>query len=193
MSERVAGICAELIRRRVVSRDDLPDLEHDLTLRDEVSRRLAEVGLVLLERPGVPFWGVAVVDAYRSVEKLSAELDSRALGLLLYLWLQLVAPYFYSEQPPPSRLSEIVVSEDALLRELPGHWAKTSLQRALSQLRRLRFVETVRGAEAVCAGPMLWLAINHEGLLQALRAEKGLPKALERYLKQNSETSQGAI
>jgi hypothetical protein len=31
---------------------------------------------------------------------------------------------------------------------------------------------------------MLWLAIDHEQLLHQLRAEKGLPKAIERYLKQ---------
>lgn len=187
MSERAAGICAELIRRRLIPRDELSEIEQDLTLRDEVSRRLSEVGLSLLERPGIPFWGVAIADVFRSTETLNAELDVRSLGLLLYLWLQLVAPYFYREQTPPEHLKETPLSEEALLRELPGGWTKSGLQRALSPLRRLHFVETVRGEDAVSAGPMLWLAINHEALLQDLRKDKGLPKALERYLKQEQD------
>ncbi len=188
MSERSAGICAELISRRLVPRDDLPEMEDDLSLRDDVSRRLSDVGLILLDRPGIPYWGVAIAEAYRTTDTIfDQRLNSRALGLLLYLWLQLVAPFLYDEHCLPENYAEITVSMDALLAELPGGWAKTTLKQYIGRLARLNFVQKVRGTNLVCAGPMLWLAIDHDQLLQFLRTEKGLPKAIERFMKQKQD------
>ncbi len=190
MSERAAGICAELIRRRVVSRTEMPELEEDLVLRDEVSKRLSDVGLNLLDRPGIPYLGVSMAEPYRSGEMLVDHgLDNRALGLLLYLWLRLVAPSVYGEQRTTDQDKPLTLSFESLLAELPGVWKKTNLAQYLGRLRRLRFIEGVRGEEAWSAGPMLWLAIDHDQLGQFLRTEKGLPKAIERYLAQEQVKS----
>lgn len=190
MSERAVGICAELIRRRVVPREELLELEEDLVLREEVSRRLIDVGLTLLNRPGVSSFGVVVAEPYRSGETLSDHgLDSRALGLLLYLWLRLVAPRVYGEERTLTNDAPLTISADALLEELPGNWKKTTLAQYLGRLRRLKFIEGVRGEEAWSAGPMLWLAIDHDQLSEFLRREKGLPQAVERYLRQAQKES----
>jgi hypothetical protein len=161
----------------------MPELEEDLVLRDEVTKRLGDVGLLLLDKPGIPYLGVAVGEAHRSGENLSdVGLNTRSLGLLLFLWLRLVAPLVYGEQKTPVAESS-VVSEETLLGELPGHWNKTTLQQHLGRLRRLHFVEHARGEEGWSAGPMLWMAINHDQLSQFLRSEKGLRHAVERYLR----------
>lgn len=185
MSERAVGICAELIRRRLIPRDELVELEDDPGLRDEVSHRLSEVGLILLDRPGVPYLGVAMAHSYRAGDNLADYgMNSRALGLLLYLWLQLIAPIIYGEESQPQGQGPLRVSKEALLTELPGGWSKTLLDTYLGTLRKRHFIENVTGANQVQAGPMLWLAIDHDQLRQFLRQEKGLPKAIERYLSQ---------
>jgi len=188
MSERAAGICAELIRRRVVPRDDMPELEEDVVLRDEVTKRLENVGLILLDKPGVPYLGVAVGESHRSGDNLSdVGLNTRSAGLILFLWLRLVAPQVYGEQKT-TPLEASAVSSDTLLAELPGHWTKTNLQQHLGALRKLHFVQRVRGEDSWSAGPMLWLAINHDQLSQFLRSEKGLQQAVKRYLRQEQSS-----
>lgn len=184
MSERVAGICAELIRRRFVLREEMPELEDDPTLRDEVSRQLGQVGLTLLERAGIPYWGVALAETFRIGDTLQVHgLNQPALGLLLHLWLRLVAPILYKTQSFVS-YQDITISKEALRRELPGGWAKQSLEMSLGRLVKLGFIEKIRGNNTVRAGPMLWLAIDHDRLMHVLRTEKGMTKAIERYLNQ---------
>lgn len=184
MSDVAAGICAVLISERLVHRDDLPELESDPGLRDDVSRRLQDTGLVLLERPGVPYLGVAVAGTYRdAVSWTDQGIHTRTLGLLLYVWLQLVGRFLYGDDETAGDPADSTVSEGALLRDLPGQWSKTSLRGEATRLSRLGFLDKVRGEYAWLAGPMLWLAVDHDTLLQLLRKEKGLPKAVERYMR----------
>ena len=183
MSERAPGICARLISQRLVPREELPELEMDQALRDEVSQRLREVGLVLLERPSIPYLGVAIAGEYRDAINLSdLGITSRTLSLLLYAWLQLVAPYLYGGKELPDSYTETTIAEEALLQDLPGHWTKTGLGQETGKLKRLHFLDKVRGESAWHAGSMLWLAIEHDQLIQFLRRHKGLPKAIERYM-----------
>lgn len=188
IGEQAVGICAELIRRRLVPRQEMPELMEDVLLRTEVSRRLADVGLVLLERPGVPCFGVALNAAYRDAEQYSAHgLDNRALGLLLHLWLRLVAKFIYGEQPLPEDYTQETVALDTLIAELPGEWKPSTLDRYITRLAKLEWIAKTRGEERVSAGPMLWLAIQHDALLQDLREKKGISKAVERYLRTERE------
>lgn len=189
IDEQATGICAELIRERLVPRAEMPELLEDAALREEVSHRLAGVGLVLMERPGIPYLGVALALPYRNAEKPSNYgLDSRALGLLLHLWLRLVAKFIYGEQPLPQDYKQETVTLDTLLAELPGEWNPRLLGTYITRLANLEWVEKVRGENKVCAGAMLWLAIDHEQLLQYLREKKGLHKAIERILKLEKES-----
>jgi len=191
MSDRVARICAELIRRRVISREEMPEWEVDLDLRADVNQKLGEVGMQLLDRPGVPFYGVAMLEVYRSDDNVSDHsLTSRHLGLILFLWLRFVAPYVYGETSLPKNYKEIKVAKDTLVKELPGDWTASTLDRYLGRLRTLNFIEVVRGEGEICAGPMLWLAIDHERLSHFLREEKGLPIAIQRFLSEE-KTIQG--
>jgi len=188
MDEQATAICAELIRRRLVPRNELAELGDDALLRQEVSQRLSAVGLVLLERPGVPYFGVALHATYRDVEQFADYgLDNRALGLLLHLWLRLVAKFIYGEQPMPADYTQETVALDTLAAELPGEWKSITLERYITRLAKLDWITKVRGAEAVSAGPMLWLAIHHDDLLQYLREKKGIVKAVERYLREERE------
>ena len=183
MHERAAGICATLIRARWMSREELPELETDPELHDEVSQRLSAVGLVLLERPGIPFVAVAVANAFRDADTLRDQgITSRTLSLLLYLWLQLTARFIYANEPAPGELASVTVSTDALLHELPGKWSSDGLGQELAKLKRLGFVQSVHAEHRWYAGPMLWLAVDHDQLIQFLRKEKGLPQAVARYL-----------
>jgi hypothetical protein len=163
------------------------DLDRDPELRRDVEKALAQAGLALLARPGVPYFGVALAGTYRSSDHVPGHsLNIRDLGLLLYLWLRVVAPAVYSSERIPEQLNGITISRRALLRDLPGGWSETTLDRELSRLRNLNFVENVRGKDEIAAGPMLWLAIDHTRLSRLLREEKGLPMAVQRFLRGES-------
>lgn len=189
MSDRIARICGELLRRRVIPREEMPELEMDLDMRADVNQKLNGVGMQLLDRPGVPFYGVALLELHRSDDNLADHnLNGRHLGLILFLWLRFVAPYVYGETNFPKNYKQLKVSREALLKELPGDWSRTLLDHYLGRLRTLNFIETVRGEGEICAGSMLWLAIDHERLSHYLREEKGLPVAIKRYLQEEKQT-----
>jgi hypothetical protein len=181
INERATEICLDLLTHRVLPRSRYPDLNDDDVLRTEVSRRLQDVGLTFVDRPGIPFIGTVVHPAYRSEDLMLDGLDRRAVGLILFIWMRLVLPHVYLQFQPPADLRSVMVTTDSLRAGLPGGWSKTLLERYLAILRRLQFVETIRGQDAICAGPMLWLAIDHEALCHQLRTEKGIQYAITRY------------
>jgi hypothetical protein len=57
----------------------------------------------------------------------------------------------------------------------------TTFERTLTRLVKLKFAEKVRGEDKIYAGAMLWLAIKHDELVEYLKREKGVYKAIERY------------
>jgi hypothetical protein len=188
--ERAVQICTELIARRVVPREAMPDLLDEPLLQEEVKQRLADVGLEFVDKTGVPYVGVVIRDAYLA-EELPNELglDSRAMALILRCWMLLVAPHIYTGYNPPANLRDHTITETTLMNELRGHWTKTNLRRYISSLRRNKFLEGVYNEdETYCAGPMLWLAIDHDDLLQRLRKE-GVHIAVERYRREEGNLS----
>jgi hypothetical protein len=64
LEERAIQICAELLARRVVARNHFPDLMDEPLLVEEITRRLADVGMQYVDRTGIPFVGVVIRDAY---------------------------------------------------------------------------------------------------------------------------------
>ena len=169
--DRAEHICTLLLAQRVVERDQFPELEDDADLLQEVRQRLTQVGLTLIERTGIPFLAV-VVRNETVTEEVANELglDQRALALILRTWLLLVGPHLYTGAPPPANLRASTVTEDALALELQQHWQITTLRSYLSRLVRAKFLEHVRGRpHTFAAGPMLWLAIDHDRLIERLK------------------------
>ena len=169
--DRAEYICTLLLTQRVVEREQFPELEDDAELLQEVRQRLTQVGLTLIERTGIPFLAV-VVRNETVTEEVANELglDQRALALILRIWLLLVAPHLYTGAPPPANLRTSTVTEDALALELQQNWQKTTLRSYLSRLVRAKFLEHVRGRpHTFAAGPMLWLAIDHDRLIERLK------------------------
>jgi hypothetical protein len=196
---RIQGICAELILRRYVPTQEMAELESDTEIRAEVERRLAAVGLLLTFWPGVPFYGVVAAEVFRSPERLvDYGLTKRHQAMLLYLWARLIAPFVYGEQRVPDSYNTVTVSKAALKRELGKAWSQQAIDISVGFLRNLAFVETVRGSggDTLCAGPMLWLAIDHHRLGSFLRDYKALDFAVERVLAERAareEKEEGAI
>ena len=188
LEERAIQICAELLARRVVARNHFPDLMDEPLLVEEITRRLADVGMQYVDRTGIPFVGVVIRDAYVA-EQVPREMgiNQRSLALLMRMWLLLVAPYIYTRFEPPPDIGKVTVTETTLQNELRGNWNKTLLRMNLGVLRKNKFIETVRGQdETYCAGPMLWLAVDHDALCQQLRKE-GVQVAVERYRRELDE------
>lgn len=182
---QIAGMCAELILRRYVPKDEMAALDNDLGLRAEVERRMAAVGLTLTSWPGIPFFGIVAAEVYRSPERLADfGLTKRHQALLLYLWTRLVAPFVYGHQTVPPSYKSVTITKTTLKRELGKAWSQKALDMSLGHLRNLDFVEAEHGSKgnAIHAGPMLWLAIDHPRLGSYLRDYKALDFAVQRVL-----------
>ena len=171
-NDAATNLCTLLLTHRVVSRAKFPELEDDPTVLEEVRARLARVGMTLIERTGIPFLGVVVRDEYVT-EEVSNELglDQRALALIFRVWLILVAPCVYIRYAPPADLHSVTVTETALFLALQDTWEKTTLRRYLSVLQRAKFLEKIpkQPQPTYAAGPLLWLAIDHDALIQNLK------------------------
>lgn len=181
-NERATLLCTLLLTQRVVSRHQFPELEDDPALLEDVRTRLAQVGVTLVQQTGIPFLGVVVRDEYVS-ESVSNELglDQRALALILRVWMRLVAPHIYADPAAPTDLRASTVTEEALEMELGDTWGKTTLRRYLSLLQRAKFLDRVYGvSHTYTAGPMLWLAIDHETLIQHLK-RSAVPFTIDRF------------
>lgn len=171
-NDATTNLCALLLTHRVVSRARFPELEDDPSLLEEVRARLADVGMRLIERTGIPFLGIVVRDEYVT-EEVTNELglDQRALALIFRAWLILVAPSVYTSYAPPANLQSVTVTETALFLTLQDTWEKTTLRRYLSVLQRAKFLEKIpkQPQPTYAAGPLLWIAIDHDALIQNLK------------------------
>ena len=180
-----AGICAELILRRYIRKEEMIALDNDMELRAEVERRLSGVGLVLTSWLGVPFFGAVAAEVFRSPERLSDfGLTKRHQALLLYMWTRLVAPFVYGHQTVPASYDALTITKATLKRELGKAWTQKALGQSLGYLRNQNFIEFVRGTAGGTwnAGPMLWLAIDHARMGNYLRDYKALDFAVQRVL-----------
>lgn len=187
--ERAIQICAELIARRVVHRDEFPELIDEPLIQEDVKRRLSDVGMAFIDKTGVPYVGVVIRDDYLA-NNLPNDLgmDIRSMAMLLRCWLLLVAPHVYTSYMPPQNLSDYTITETTLRHELPGYWHASTFSKALRSLLRNKFLERAGEKETYSAGAMLWLAIDHDELIQQLKKE-GVKIAVERYKKEQAETN----
>lgn len=185
--DRAAEICTLLLTQRVIERYKVPELEDDPDLLTEVRRRLELCGVTLRERTGIPYLAVVVLRDFL-MDDIPNELglDCRGLALLLHAWLHLVVPYLYTGGPPPTNLQTSTLTMETLWHDLQEHWSETMLKRTLSHLVQAKFLKHVYGrTQTYTAGPMLWLAINHEVLIERLK-RAAVPITAERFRAQQA-------
>lgn len=169
--DRAMEICTLLLTQRVVERSKVPELEDDPDLLAEVKRRLEQCGLTLAERTGIPYLA-AVIRRDSFLDDIPNELglDRRGFALLLHAWIYLVLPFLYQGGPPPANIQATTLTMETLWHDLQDHWSETMLKRTLSHLVHAKFLKHVHGrAHTYAAGPMLWLAINHESLIEHVK------------------------
>lgn len=96
IAERARELCAHLLIFRYLPKRAHRDLLLDDTLRDEVKRRLDDVGLELAESYGSDHFGVRLSPAIESDMSfdwpLNVRLPRGAVALLVVLWAKLVLP-----------------------------------------------------------------------------------------------------
>ncbi|MGH7858305.1 MAG: hypothetical protein ACREQY_13360 [Candidatus Binatia bacterium] len=189
-------ICARLLREGTVPRSELPALDHP-DVRQEVERRLGEVGLVLAtsaysEHVGLRLSPDVTADsAFDAASNLGLRAD--ACALLVVLWARLVlqkrtaadtrqvpgqAALFSHDRAEAAKEFQPQVRVETLAREFGSAiGSRTHLRMLVSQLRRLGFLAG-RG-DVIEAGPLLELAVDGEKMIAFIR-RKVLSELLER-------------
>ncbi len=195
MNEAVL-ICARLLREGTVPRSEIPALDHP-DVRQEVERRLGEVGLVLAtsaysEHVGLRLSPEVTADsAFDAASNLGLRAD--ACALLVVLWARLVlqkrtaaetrqvpgqSALFAHDRAEAAKGFQPQVRVETLVREFGSAiGSRTHLRRLVSQLRHLHFLAG-RG-DVIEAGPLLELAVDGEKMIAFIR-RKVLSELLER-------------
>ena len=189
--DRTTEICAALLAQRVIERHQFPELDDEPQVVADVRMRLEGCGLTLVERIGIPYVAIVLRQEALADEFINEQgLDRRALALLLRVWLRLVAPHIYTGEAPPTYLSQSTVTLETLLDELRPQWTETILKRYLGKLVHTKFLKYVhRHTHTYAAGPMLWLAIHHEDLIDRLK-RAAIPFTIERLRQQQEQQEQ---
>ncbi|MEH6419637.1 hypothetical protein [Pseudomonas sp. CGJS7] len=191
MNDPIASLIARLIAERWLPRDDVAvrDLLTDAELRNDLERRLAQVGLRLLEHPYAANVAVgvarpqesAVFGSAKAWSSTNLQLDRDAIALLVVLWALLVLPkrqrqiarqqadrdqdqeQMFAELKPVPVGAEVVepINERTLLADFGEKLGgKTRIQFNLGALARQGFI--VRRKERIHEGPLLDLALDYE-------------------------------
>jgi hypothetical protein len=190
--DRVTEICTLLLTQRIIAHHQVPEFEDEPELLEEARQRLEAVGLTLVQRTGIPY--VAVVVRQEAMNDGIANelgLNRRALALILRVWLLLVAPHLYAGGPLPPNLRASTITLETLSLELQGQWSEQMLKMYLTRLVQAKFLEYVHGqARTYTAGPMLWLAIQHEVLIERLK-RAAVPYTVARFREQQTRQKEG--
>jgi hypothetical protein len=191
MTDPIASLIARLIAERWLPRDDIAvrELLTDAELRNDLDRRLASVGLRLLEHPYAANIAVciarpqesAVFGSAKAWSSTNLQLDRDAIALLVVLWALLVLPkrqrqiarqqadrdqdqeQMFAELKPVPVGAEVVepINERTLLADFGDKLGgKTRIQFNLGALARQGFI--LRRKERIHEGPMLDLALDYE-------------------------------
>ncbi|MGO1073102.1 hypothetical protein [Lysobacter sp. CA199] len=191
MNDPIASLIARLIAERWLPRDDVAvrDLLTDAELRNDLDRRLASVGMRLLEHPYAANIAVgiarpqesAVFGSAKAWSSTNLQLDRDAIALLVVLWALLVLPkrqrqiarqqadrdqdqeQMFAELKPVPVGAEVVepINERTLLADFGEKLGgKTRIQFSLGTLARQGFI--VRRKERIHEGPLLDLALDYE-------------------------------
>ncbi|MEI2428718.1 hypothetical protein RDV84_00035 [Lysobacter yananisis] len=191
MNDPIASLIARLLAERWLSRDDaaVRELLTDAELRNDLDRRLASVGMRLLEHPYAAHIAVgiarpqesAVFGSAKAWSSTNLQLDRDAVALLVVLWALLVLPkrqrqiarqkadrdqdqeQMFAELKPVPVGAEVVepINERTLMADFGEKLGgKTRIQFNLGSLARQGFI--VRRKERIHEGPMLDLAFDYE-------------------------------
>ncbi|QQP96044.1 hypothetical protein [Lysobacter enzymogenes] len=191
MNDPIASLIARLLAERWLSRDDaaVRELLTDAELRNDLDRRLASVGMRLLEHPYAAHIAVgiarpqesAVFGSAKAWSSTNLQLDRDAIALLVVLWALLVLPkrqrqiarqkadrdqdqeQMFAELKPVPVGAEVVepINERTLMADFGEKLGgKTRIQFNLGSLARQGFI--LRRKEKIHEGPMLDLAFDYE-------------------------------
>ncbi len=183
LEARAEEICAHLVLFTFVPKEDYRDLVHDESLRRAVRRRLAAVGLQLVDHVHSPFFAVRLkrwVEADVHFDwPVNFRLPRGAVALMVVLWAKLVMPRRAAGKPPvhlfppdqrDPEAAKLVpsVHRDALFAEFGDKFGKVNFQRYLGQLRNLGFIEEDRDG-TIREGPLLDLLVDGDQLAVKLK------------------------
>ncbi|BAV99125.1 hypothetical protein [Lysobacter enzymogenes] len=191
MNDPIASLIARLLAERWLPRDDaaVRELLTDAELRNDLDRRLASVGMRLLEHPYAAHVAVgiarpqesAVFGSAKAWSSTNLQLDRDAIALLVVLWALLVLPkrqrqiarqkadrdqdqeQMFAELKPVPVGAEVVepINERTLMADFGDKLGgKTRIQFNLGSLARQGFI--LRRKEKIHEGPMLDLAFDYE-------------------------------
>jgi len=191
MNDPIASLIARLLAERWLPRDDaaVRELLTDAELRNDLDRRLAAVGMRLLEHPYAAHVAVgiarpqesAVFGSAKAWSSTNLQLDRDAIALLVVLWALLVLPkrqrqiarqkadrdqdqeQMFAELKPVPVGAEVVepINERTLMADFGDKLGgKTRIQFNLGSLARQGFI--LRRKEKIHEGPMLDLAFDYE-------------------------------
>jgi hypothetical protein len=191
MNDPIASLIARLLADRWLPREDpaVRELLTDAELRNDLDRRLASVGMRLLEHPYAAHVAVgiarpqesAVFGSAKAWSSTNLQLDRDAIALLVVLWSLLVLPkrqrqiarqkadrdqdqeQMFAELKPVPVGAEVVepINERTLLADFGEKLGgKTRIQFNLGALARQGFI--LRRKERIHEGPLLDLAFDYE-------------------------------
>lgn len=186
---RAQEVCAHLLIQRWLPKRSYRDLLIDDALRTSVERRLAGVGLALVDSYTSNYFAVRLLPAVESDVRLdwatNARLQRGAVALLVILWTRLVLPRrVASDEARKARLEagdaggEVkatreklptpTVARTALFAEFGHRFGKTAFARYLGQLKAAGFVLENRAGD-LREGPLLDNLVDGVTMARKLR------------------------
>lgn len=186
---RAQEVCAHLLIHRWLPKRSYRDLLIDDTLRASVERRLAGVGLALVDSYTSNYFAVRLLPAIEADVRFdwatNARLQRGAVALLVILWTRLVLPRRVASDEARKRRLEAgeaggevkatreklptpTVARSALFAEFGHRFGKTSFARYLGQLKAAGFVLENRAGD-LREGPLLDNLVDGVTMARKLR------------------------
>lgn len=154
-----------LLMRGFIPKEKFKVLELDDALREEVVKKLHDVGLEFINNPHTDYYGVRPLSHIASFDDIIEEWDIQvpktfnlkisSKGLLAVLWGLLVFPMLEG-----TGKTVPAVTFEQLYQNFKDNFNRTSLKGILTQLTRHKFIESVESKYQ--AGPGLFIYIDHD-------------------------------
>lgn len=213
MHEEAAELAVRLIATGFLPREDKTVIRAltDQPFRDELDRRLAACGLVLLDNPYAAHVGVAVAPQFaKGVFGQEDRWISNSLGLskaeitlLVILWALLILPKrerqlarteaggqepLLAAHVPIDRVSREYVLERTLIEDFKEFWSQTYIRQRLTILNRHKFVVLQDGK--IFEGPRLDLIMDYAKMAPRIKQQilANYPKITEARRQQQLNT-----
>jgi hypothetical protein len=184
----VEEICA-LLTTRPIPKDELLDLQFNLSLKSQVKETLNRAGYEFIDDHLSNHYDARIKRDIRNLDQIfdeeigSMELTITAKAMVTILWCKLILPKF-DYHFVMTHSDELILSEDQLYENYKEHiGSKTHLRRVLTILRQYGFIETVRGEGAYKAGPRLSTAIDSTIMYERVKG-----KMIDFLVREHDET-----